>query len=178
VIFLNKIDELVKYIKESSKTVFFGGAGISTESGLKDFRSKDGLYSLKYDYPPEVILSHNFFMNNTLEFYNFYRDKINGILEYLRTYLSVEIENIDFKAVIDYIKSEKDNISIKELKEDMPVHKDDIISIIDNLNALFNVRSFMQKKMISLSPEGHKLQNHIKNRKEKIYSGEDMENDV
>jgi len=73
---------------------------------------------------------------------------------------------------------EKDNISIKELKEDMPVHKDDIISIIDNLNALFNVRSFMQKKMISLSPEGHKLQNHIKNRKEKIYSGEDMENDV
>lgn len=76
-IFLNKIDELVKYIKESSKTVFFGGAGISTESGLKDFRSKDGLYSLKYDYPPEVILSHNFFMNNTLEFYNFYRDKLN-----------------------------------------------------------------------------------------------------
>lgn len=77
VIFLREIKELIKYIKESNKVVFFGGAGVSTESGLKDFRSKDGIYSLKYDYPPEVILSHTFFMNNTLEFYNFYRDKLN-----------------------------------------------------------------------------------------------------
>ncbi len=72
-----KIDELIKWIKESNKTVFFGGAGVSTESGLKDFRSSDGLYNEKYTYPPEEILSHSFFMNNTLEFYKFYRDKMN-----------------------------------------------------------------------------------------------------
>ncbi len=72
-----KIDELIKWIKESNKTVFFGGAGVSTESGLKDFRSSDGLYNEKYTYPPEEILSHSFFINNTLEFYKFYRDKMN-----------------------------------------------------------------------------------------------------
>lgn len=69
--------ELIKWIKESHKTVFFGGAGVSTESGLKDFRSSDGLYNEKYAYPPEEILSHSFFINNTLEFYKFYRDKMN-----------------------------------------------------------------------------------------------------
>ena len=69
--------ELIKWIKESHKTVFFGGAGVSTESGLKDFRSSDGLYNEKYAYPPEKILSHSFFINNTLEFYKFYRDKMN-----------------------------------------------------------------------------------------------------
>jgi NAD-dependent deacetylase len=56
--------------------VFFGGAGVSTESGIPDFRSVDGLYNQKYDYPPETILSHSFFQNNTAEFYKFYRDKM------------------------------------------------------------------------------------------------------
>ena len=74
---MNDIDTLIKWIKESNSTVFFGGAGVSTESGLKDFRSKDGLYNEKYDYPPEEILSHHFFLNNTLEFYKFYRDKLD-----------------------------------------------------------------------------------------------------
>lgn len=74
---MSDIDTLIKWIKESNSTVFFGGAGVSTESGLKDFRSKDGLYNEKYDYPPEEILSHHFFMNNTLEFYKFYRDKLD-----------------------------------------------------------------------------------------------------
>lgn len=74
---MNDIDTLIKWIKESNSTVFFGGAGVSTESGLKDFRSKDGLYNEKYDYPPEEILSHHFFMNNTLEFYKFYKDKLD-----------------------------------------------------------------------------------------------------
>ena len=55
----NDILKLISYIKESKKTVFFGGAGVSTESGLKDFRSKDGLYNEKYDYPPEEILSNS-----------------------------------------------------------------------------------------------------------------------
>ena len=77
VIVVTNIDTLIKWIKESKKTVFFGGAGVSTESGLKDFRSKDGLYNEKYDYPPEEILSHHFFMHNTEEFYHFYRDKLN-----------------------------------------------------------------------------------------------------
>ena len=74
---MDKINTLIKWIKESKKIVFFGGAGVSTESGLKDFRSKDGLYNEKYDYPPEEILSHHFFINNTLEFYKFYRDKLD-----------------------------------------------------------------------------------------------------
>ncbi len=76
---MDKIKELVTLIKTSKKTVFFGGAGVSTESGLKDFRSKDGLYHEKYIYPPEEMLSHHFFLENTKEFYKFYRDKLNSL---------------------------------------------------------------------------------------------------
>lgn len=72
-----KIRLLNKYINDSDNIVFFGGAGVSTESGIKDFRSKDGLYNQKYKYPPEEILSHTFFRNNTGEFYEFYREKLN-----------------------------------------------------------------------------------------------------
>ena len=76
---MNEIERLAQIIKDSSNTVFFGGAGVSTESGLKDFRSKDGLYHEKYKYPPEEILSHHFFLENTQEFYKFYRDKMNSL---------------------------------------------------------------------------------------------------
>lgn len=69
--------KLINWINESEKIVFFGGAGVSTESGLKDFRSKDGLYNEKYKYPPEMILSRSFFFDNTEEFYKFYKDKLN-----------------------------------------------------------------------------------------------------
>lgn len=74
---MDKVMKLQKMIDESNNIVFFGGAGVSTESGIKDFRSKDGLYNMQYKYPPEKILSHSFFINNTLEFYKFYRDKLN-----------------------------------------------------------------------------------------------------
>ena len=67
---------LKKWIDESSYIVFFGGAGVSTESNIPDFRSTDGLYNQKYKYPPETILSHSFFMRNTEQFYEFYRDKM------------------------------------------------------------------------------------------------------
>ena len=63
-------------ISESENIVFFGGAGVSTESGIPDFRSVDGLYNQKYDYPPEEILSHSFFERHTEYFYNFYREKM------------------------------------------------------------------------------------------------------
>lgn len=66
-------------VNESNNIVFFGGAGVSTESGIPDFRSKDGLYNQKYDYPPEDILSHNFFKNYTDEFFRFYKDKMNSL---------------------------------------------------------------------------------------------------
>lgn len=66
-------------VEQSNNIVFFGGAGVSTESGIPDFRSKDGLYNQKYKYPPELILSHTFFMNNTKEFYEFYREKMNSL---------------------------------------------------------------------------------------------------
>lgn len=74
---MNNIDVLIQWIFDSKNTVFFGGAGVSTESGLKDFRSADGLYYEKYDYPPEEILSHSFFINHPKEFFKFYREKLN-----------------------------------------------------------------------------------------------------
>lgn len=74
---MEKIELLQKLIDESKNIVFFGGAGVSTESGIKDFRSVDGLYNMKYKYPPEMILSAGFFYSNTEEFYKFYKDKLN-----------------------------------------------------------------------------------------------------
>ena len=68
--------QLQQIINESNNIVFFGGAGVSTESGIPDFRSVDGLYNQKYDYPPEEILSHTFFNAHTECFYDFYRDKM------------------------------------------------------------------------------------------------------
>lgn len=73
---MEKIETLKQWVKDSDNIVFFGGAGVSTESGIPDFRSVDGLYNQTYDYPPEQILSHTFFMRKTDEFYRFYRDKM------------------------------------------------------------------------------------------------------
>lgn len=74
-----KILKFKELVEKSDNIVFFGGAGVSTESGIPDFRSKDGLYNQKYDYPPEEILSHTFFVRKTEEFYKFYRDKLNSL---------------------------------------------------------------------------------------------------
>ena len=71
-----ELETLKKWINNSDNIVFFGGAGVSTESGIPDFRSVDGLYNQQYDYPPETILSHTFFRRNTEEFYRFYRAKM------------------------------------------------------------------------------------------------------
>lgn len=71
-----KIAALQKMVDESNNIVFFGGAGVSTESGVPDFRSQDGLYNMHYKYPPETILSHSFYMQKREEFYKFYYDKI------------------------------------------------------------------------------------------------------
>ena len=71
-----KIVKLQELIDQHDNIVFFGGAGVSTESGIPDFRSQDGLYHQKYDFPPETILSHTFFLNHPEEFYKFYRDKL------------------------------------------------------------------------------------------------------
>lgn len=71
-----EIEELQSIINKYDNIVFFGGAGVSTESGIPDFRSVDGLYNQKYDYPPETILSHTFYVKHPAEFYRFYRDKL------------------------------------------------------------------------------------------------------
>ena len=71
-----KIAQLRQWVGESQRIVFFGGAGVSTESGIPDFRSTDGLYSQSYDFPPETILSRSFFDARPAEFYRFYRDKM------------------------------------------------------------------------------------------------------
>ena len=74
--YMEGLETLKQWVDESNNIVFFGGAGVSTESGIPDFRSVDGLYHQKYDYPPETILSHTFFMRKTSDFYKFYEDKL------------------------------------------------------------------------------------------------------
>ena len=100
---MNDIEKLKKLINESKSIVAFTGAGISTLSGIKDFRSKDGLYNMKYKYPPEEILSRTFFLNNTEEFYKFYKDKMNCLDKkpnIVHKYLEKLEEENKLKAVI------------------------------------------------------------------------------
>ena len=73
---MTDIEKLQQIIDNSQNIVFFGGAGVSTESGIPDFRSVDGLYNMKYKFPPEEIISHDFFFSKTEDFYDFYRDKM------------------------------------------------------------------------------------------------------
>lgn len=73
---MDGLEQFRKIMSETENVVFFGGAGVSTESGIPDFRSVDGLYNQKYEYPPETILSHTFYRSHTEEFYRFYRDKM------------------------------------------------------------------------------------------------------
>ena len=75
----DKIQQFKQLVNKCDNIVFFGGAGVSTESGIPDFRSKDGLYNQQYKYPPETILSHTFFMNKTEEFFKFYKLKMNSL---------------------------------------------------------------------------------------------------
>lgn len=96
------IEEFKKIIENSNNIVFFGGAGVSTESGIPDFRSKDGLYNQKYDYPPELILSHTFFYNNTEEFYKFYKDKMNS-LKYEPNITHIKLKELEDKGKLKCI---------------------------------------------------------------------------
>ncbi len=73
---MNNLEILKQWVLESKRIVFLGGAGVSTESGIKDFRGVDGLYRQKFEYPPEKIISHSFFLEDPEYFYRFYRDKM------------------------------------------------------------------------------------------------------
>lgn len=73
---MNNLSILKQWVQESKRIVFFGGAGVSTESGIKDFRSVDGLYRQKFEYPPERIISHSFFLQDPEYFFRFYREKL------------------------------------------------------------------------------------------------------
>ena len=73
---MDQMEQLKQWVSESSRIVFFGGAGVSTESGIPDFRSVDGLYNQKFEYPPETIISHSFYRSKPAYFYNFYREKM------------------------------------------------------------------------------------------------------
>lgn len=119
---MNDVEKLKSWIDQSSNIVFFGGAGVSTESGLKDFRSVDGLYSLKYDYPPEFMLSHTFFESHTEEFYRFYRDKLlcDGIQPNFGHIFLAELEKLGkLKAVItqniDGLHQKAGSVNVLEL---------------------------------------------------------------
>ena len=74
--YMETVEKLKQWVQESDNIVFFGGAGVSTESGIPDFRSVDGLYNQQYDYPPETIISHSFYKRNPEEFYRFYKDRM------------------------------------------------------------------------------------------------------
>lgn len=100
---MNEIEQLVEWLGQSNSVVFFGGAGVSTESGIPDFRSTDGLYYQKYEYPPETIISHSFFKKNPEAFYRFYKDKMiaAGAKPNLAHMALAELENMGkLKAVI------------------------------------------------------------------------------
>ena len=73
---MTKLEKLKQWIDESSRIVFFGGAGVSTESGIPDFRSVDGLYNQKFEYPPETIISRSFYERDPAHFFRFYREKM------------------------------------------------------------------------------------------------------
>ena len=75
-VFMEQMEKLKQWISESNRIVFFGGAGVSTESGIPDFRSVDGLYNQKFEYPPETIISHSFYLRKPEYFFNFYREKM------------------------------------------------------------------------------------------------------
>lgn len=99
----NKIQQFKQLVNKCDNIVFFGGAGVSTESGIPDFRSKDGLYNQQYKYPPETILSHTFFMNKTEEFFKFYKLKMNS-LKYQPNITHIKLSELEargkLKAVI------------------------------------------------------------------------------
>lgn len=97
-----KIEKFKRLVEESNNMVFFGGAGVSTESGIPDFRSKDGLYNQKYKYPPEEILSHTFFINKTEEFYKFYREKLNS-LKYEPNITHIKLAELEAKGKLKAI---------------------------------------------------------------------------
>ena len=100
---LDNISSLQEIIDKSKNIVFFGGAGVSTESGIPDFRSVDGLYNMKWAYPPEQIISRTFFYENTKEFYRFYREKllIKGVEPNAAHYKLAELEKAGkLKAVV------------------------------------------------------------------------------
>ena len=94
-----KIQLFKELVDNINNIVFFGGAGVSTESGIPDFRSKDGLYNQQYKYPPEEILSHSFFINNTDEFYNFYKAKMNS-LKYEPNITHIKLAELENKGKI------------------------------------------------------------------------------
>ena len=99
----DKIQQFKQLVNKCDNIVFFGGAGVSTESGIPDFRSKDGLYNQQYKYPPETILSHTFFMNKTEEFFKFYKLKMNS-LKYQPNITHIKLSELEargkLKAVI------------------------------------------------------------------------------
>ena len=92
----NKIQQFKQLVNKCDNIVFFGGAGVSTESGIPDFRSKDGLYNQQYKYPLEIILSHTFFMNKTEEFFKFYKLKMNS-LKYQPNITHIKLSELEAK---------------------------------------------------------------------------------
>ena len=149
-----KIEQLQKMIDESSRIVFFGGAGVSTESGIPDFRSQDGLYQQKWKYPPETIISRSFFDTNPKEFYRFYRDKL-------------------------IIKNAKPNITHFKLAELEQKGKTDLLEVVRDISKMINIYYIRQKEPRGLGDAIHCARSFIGDEPFAVMLGDDIvDNDV
>ena len=157
---MEKIKILQKMIDESNNIVFFGGAGVSTESGIPDFRSKDGLYSQKYTFPPEYLLSNRCFYENTEDFYEFYKEKMNVLLTEMEhiTEISKEIGNIitDIEDIASQTNLLALNASIEaaragEAGKGFAVVADQIGKLAaDSANSAVNTRELIDKTLVEI----------------------------
>ena len=118
----SSVETFLQWIKASDNIVFFGGAGVSTESGIPDFRSVDGLYNQKYDYPPETILSHTFYRKHPQEFYRFYRDKMLCLdaEPNITHYKLAELEKAGKQEMLEMVKEISDMVNVHFIRQKEP----------------------------------------------------------
>lgn len=168
-----KIEILKQKIESSNNIVFFGGAGVSTESGIPDFRSKDGLYNQKYKYPPEEILSHTFFINKTKEFFDFYKEKLNS-LDYQPNITHKKLTELEQKGKLKAIITQNiDGLHQKaKSKNVLELHGSVLRNYCMKCNKLYNAEFIFKSKGIPKCECGGIIKPDV------VLYGECLNNDV
>ena len=118
-----EVRRLQEIIDDSSQIVFFGGAGVSTESNIPDFRSADGLYQQKYKYSPEQIVSHSFFVQNTEGFYEFYKDKMM-FLDALPNQAHLKLAELEKAGKLTAVITQRPNSNKRQRNGSLHLHQD------------------------------------------------------